>query len=282
MILLVGAGGFLGRRMTQALKNVGQDALRASHGNDADLRIDLSQPISTLELPNSVSHGVILSSITSIDACFQDPERTTAFNVTHTIQLIEHLIAQDITPVFVSSDVVFDGMRGDYREEEMPAPNTQYGKHKRDVELFLEQNAPHHLIVRLGKLYTLAKDDTSPISGLVRSLSRGESVQAATDQYLTPTLAEEVADGILKLIALDAQGVFHLTPTENGALTRFEMALKVAKTLGVAPELVHPCSIHDFDFLEARPTNSTLNGEKFQAVSAMRLTPFCEAAKDLA
>ena len=281
MILLVGAGGFLGRRMTLALPKFGQDGLRASHGNDADLRIDLSHPISTLELPNSVSHGVILSSITSIDACFQDPERTTAFNVTHTVQLIEHLIAQDITPVFVSSDVVFDGVRGDYREDETPAPTTRYGEQKRGVETFLEQNAPRHLIVRLGKLYTLAKDDTSPVSGLVRSLGRGDSVQAATDQYLTPTLAEEVADGILKLIALDAQGVFHLTPTENGALTRYEMALTVAKAIGAAPELVRPCSIHDFDFPEARPTNSTLNGEKFQAVSGVRLTPFSEAAKDL-
>ena len=279
MILVVGAHGFLGRRVVRALDVAGMECLSASHDGEADLQVNLSWPVENLELPDGVTHAVILSSITAMDECFQDPERTARFNVTHTIQLIELLIAQGVTPVFISSDVVFDGARGNYREQDPAIPVTKYGEQKRAVETFLEQNAPNHLIVRLGKLYTLADDDNSPVRGLVSSLAKGEGARAAIDQFLTPTLAEEVADGIVELIKMKGRGVYHLTPVEGGALTRFDMALGVADVVGADRLLVSPCSIHDFDFAEPRPVNCTLNGEKFRAFTGMHLTPFRDAVQ---
>lgn len=278
MILVVGAHGFLGRRVVRALADAGMECLSASHSGLADLQIDLSLPVESLVLPGTVTHGVILSSITALDDCFKEPERTGQFNVRHTIQLIERMVAQGVVPVFISSDVVFDGTRGNYRERDEALPTTKYGEQKRVVEAFLEQQVPGHVIVRLGKLYTLADDDNSPVSGLVRSLSHGETVRAATDQFLTPTLAEEVAGGIVELIQRQARGGYHLTPVE-GAVTRLEMATMVADAIGAEKSLILPCSVHDFAFAELRPINCTLNGEKFRDFTGMDLTPFLDVIK---
>lgn len=280
MILVVGAHGFLGRRVVRALSDAGTACLSASHSGGADLQIDLSRPVEKLALPGSITHGVVLSSITALDECFQDPGRTSQFNVTHTIQLIEHLVAQGVVPVFISSDVVFDGARGNYREQDEATPTTKYGEQKRAVEAFLEQEVPNHVIVRLGKLYTLADDDNSPVSGLVRSLGNAEAVRAATDQLLTPTLAEEASSGIVELIKLKGQGAYHLTPVE-GAVTRFEMAVMVADAIGADRSHVSACSIHDFEFAEPRPVNCTLNGEKFRDFTGMLLTPFGDVVKSM-
>jgi len=281
MILLVGAQGFLGRRLVKALEDEGLEHLDASHGAGADVQIDLNMPVTALDLPRNISHAVILSSITSVDECLKNPQRTEAFNVTHTCQLITALTAQNIVPVFISSDLVFEGRRGNYSEREQTEPGTAYGKQKRAVEEAIKQTSTQHLIVRLGKLYTLEKDDNSPVSGLVKSLRQGEAVKAAIDQFLTPTVAEEVAQGIVQLIHMNAQGAFHLTPTQNGAVTRYEMAVAVADAIGADPALITKCSIDDFSFAEPRPKNSTLNGDKFQAFTNMRLTPFIEMAKHL-
>ena len=276
MILVVGAGGFLGQRVVKALDDAGVHHVDASHGAGADLHIDLSQPFKPLAIPSGVTHGVVMSSITSVDECFLDPHHTTQFNVTHTIELMKAMLAQHIIPVFVSSDLVFGGVSGNYTPMDEAVPTTTYGKQKRAVEVFLEQNAEHYIIVRLGKLYTLANDDHSPVSGLVQALQNGDTVHAATDQYLTPTLAEDVAQGLVTLILKNGQGIFHLTPTENGSLTRYEMAISVADAIGADRSLVRKCSIDDFTFAEPRPKNSTLNGEKFLFFSGVRLTPFGE------
>lgn len=277
MILVVGACGFVGRRMVKAVAGSGETCLRASHDQGGDLIIDLSMPQERLELPNGVTHALILSSITSIDICFREPERTTSFNVDNTIDLLKLLLARDIQPVFFSSDIIFDGERGNYREDDAAMPSTAYGRQKRAVERFLEENAPDALIIRLGKLYTFDADDTSPVRGLINDLKAGKPVRAATDQMLTPTLAEEVAVGVMRLIHMGAQGVFHLAPQADGTLSRYQMATAVARSVNANPALVQACSIADFSFAEPRPRDCTLNAEKFLRVTGMRLTPFGRA-----
>jgi len=279
MILVVGSGGFLGRRVVRALSDAGQDVITASHGDGADLRVDLSQPMDAFKVPGGVRQAVILSSITALDDCFRDPVRTGAFNVTHTCELITALQSQGVRPVFVSSDVVFDGARGNYQETDPALPTTEYGRQKRAVEQDLEK-VGDHLVVRLGKLYTLGDDDNSPVSGLVQSLKSGKTVRAATDQYLTPTVAEDVADGLAQLIAMKALGPYHLVPV-NGAVTRYEMAKMVALAVGAPPSLIQACSIADFDFAEPRSRNCTLNGDKFHAFTGRRLRPFDDVVRQL-
>jgi dTDP-4-dehydrorhamnose reductase len=281
VILIVGAGGFLGKYVVNATGLANRSCLKASRSGPSDLEVDLAAPVSELPSLPGVSHGIILASITSFDTCFRDPVRTRDFNVHHTIQLVEKMAQQGVRPVFISSDVVFDGNSGDYTEEDTAEPLTEYGKQKRAVEKHITDYHPGGLIIRFGKLYSLEGDDTSPVRKIREDLIKGKAVQAATDQYLSPVLVNEAAEGILKLIGMEAQGVFHLSPGPNGVITRHDMASMIAASIGADPSLVAACHIADFDFDEPRPKNSTLNGNKFRELSGMHLTPFCDAIKNL-
>lgn len=282
MILVVGANGFLGQRVGHALLASGYSCLKASHQEKTELHIDLRLPMNLPDLPDGITHAVILSSVTSFDECFQNPEQTSAFNVTHTIQLIDQLVGQGITPVFISTDAVFDGAKGNYSETDVAEPETIYGKQKRAVEKHLEDNVPERLIIRFGKLYSLAEDDASPVRSLVEKLTTGDPVLAATDQFLAPTLAEEAAAGIVELIHREAVGTFHISPPADGIFSRYAMACEIASVTGANSALISPCSIADFDFHEPRPSDCTLNGSKFERLFGIQLTPFSQVAPGLA
>jgi len=281
MILVVGAGGFLGKRFVNALRISEKKCITASHRPGEDLVIDLSQKIIDLDVAKEITHALILSSLTSIDNCHMDPTGTFAVNVANTINLIDNLVERGILPIFFSTDLVFKGERGNYQESDLTAPTTEFGRQKKAVEDHLLRNIGESLIVRLGKVFSLADDDTSPIRGLVRSLNSGEAVRAATDQKLTLSLAEEIVLGVLRLIDLQQTGIFHLVPAPNRALSRYELAVEDAYAIGAPLQLICACSIHEFEFAEPRPLDCTMNGNKFKSITSMAFTPFQSMAPQL-
>ncbi|HIO21366.1 MAG TPA: hypothetical protein EYN18_03090, partial [Nitrospirales bacterium] len=86
MLLIVGSNGLLGRHVVNYFMATGESVICASHGSGADIRLDLRMPIGDVAniIPEHVTHALICSSVTNIDACYRDPEGTRRFNVTHT------------------------------------------------------------------------------------------------------------------------------------------------------------------------------------------------------
>ncbi|MDH5750124.1 MAG: sugar nucleotide-binding protein, partial [Rhodospirillales bacterium] len=219
MNLVVGSGGFLGRRFAESLRHRQGGVIAASHQEKSDLHLDLREDPKNLDIPRGIRYALMLSSVTSVDDCFNEPERTHTLNVVNTIKLATRFQECGVVPVFFSSDLVFRGDKGNYIEEDDTEPLTEYGKQKKIVEDMLVAEIPESIIIRLGKVYTLEDDDTSPVHGLIESLSCGKRVRAATDQVLTPTLAGEIVDSVIDLMSRGARGIYHLSPGRQGMVS---------------------------------------------------------------
>lgn len=281
MLLIVGSGGLLGARATAHFRRLGSSVVRASHGPEAELPVDLMQPGGgdlIRRLPNGVTHALLAGSITSLDACARDPEATGRFNVTHTIQLLEALLARDIQPVFCSSDLVFAGDRGGYRETDPRQPTTEYGRHKHAVEEFLLGQDRPFLVIRMSKLYSLDADDPSPIGQMLTALLRGEAIRCADDQVICPTAVDDVPRALEVLLRQHATGVYHVAAPQR--FTRYTLGRRVAAAVG-REALVQRCSIRDFAFAEPRPVDNSLDSSRLIAETGFQFTTLQESLPEI-
>lgn len=259
MLAVIGANGLLGKYVAEHFESRGIPVFRMSHRQPADRLFDLSRPVEQFSFPAAVSHALFCSSMTSIDACCLEPERTEMFNVTRTVEFLQQVMRCGIIPIFCSSDLVFDGSRGGYCETDNRLPNTAYGRQKKSVEDFLSAQNKPFLIVRMTKVYSIGSDDTSPIKQMLDALVSGRAIRCAVDQTIVPTWVGDIVKCIELLLNLGKTGIYHLASPV--CYTRFTLGKLLAGAVGRG-DLLSPCSISDFPFAEPRPKDNSLNADK--------------------
>ena len=141
--------------------------------------------------------------------------------------------------LLVSTDLVFDGRQGNYREDAPPAPLAAYGAAKVVAERAVL--AAGGLVVRTSLVYRVRPPDPANQGLLTAPLARGETPCLFTDEYRTPIHDDDLADALLELAAwppeawaaLPAGGILHVAGPER--LDRYTFALRLAPHLGVDP-----------------------------------------------
>jgi dTDP-4-dehydrorhamnose reductase len=118
--------------------------------------------------------------------------------------------------VHLSSDLVFDGLRGRYREDDPPAPVNDYGRSKLEAERRVAELHARATIVRTSLLYGAA--EPGPQERLARS-----GLRFFVDEIRSPIRVGDLADAILELLALDVAGPLHLGGPDD--VSRYDFAL---------------------------------------------------------
>lgn len=264
MLLVVGANGWLGEQAVRFFRGLGYIVRTASHRPDADWVVDLSDAANHWRsgMPAGIERVVFLSGVTSIDACLRNQAESRRINVDGAVAFFREMQGRGVPLVYISSDMVFAGDRGDYREDDSRMPTTAYGRQKKEAEDHLLTECRDSLVVRLSKLYNDDPDDPSPVGQFRRDLIAGRIVRAAHDQVVTPTHAIDALRAIERLMAGRHAGAYHVSAPER--FTRLSLARLVAGSVG-REELVESCSIADFHFEEPRPRDTSLNTGKLHA-----------------
>ncbi|HQV53572.1 MAG: NAD(P)-dependent oxidoreductase [Flavobacteriales bacterium] len=240
-ILITGSNGLLGQKLIAALRNDpevtliatsrGEDRTPNALGDhyrslDISIKSEVDAVFDTVR-PDTVIHT---AAMTNVDACELDPVACKLQNVTATENLITASKKHNAHFIFLSTDFIFDGKNGPYREEDAAAPLSIYGQSKLDGEqLVMNSGLAHWAIARTIIVYGVA-------AGLSRSnvvlwakgaLEKGSPINVVDDQYRMPTLAEDLADGCIRIAKRKAQGVYHLCGPDG--MTILELVQRVAK-----------------------------------------------------
>src|SRR5262249_54891367 len=145
-------------------------------------------------------YAVITAAVTGLARCEQDREYTRARNVTGTLDLARQLAEEGVTPVFFSTDNVFDGRGGPYPDEAPTSPPNEYGAQKAEVERRLPEVCRGRcLILRLGKVFGLVRGDRTLLDEMADRLTKGQEVAAARDMVFCPVLVGDVVRAVLAL-----------------------------------------------------------------------------------
>lgn len=166
--------------------------------------------LETLEsnLPKLDFHTIIFcAGITSQATCNDDPRLTWKVNVENTIAAINQLASVETHIIFLSSCSVFDGSESFYKFTDLPNPISNYGKQKVEVEDYLQKNLARVTILRLTKVIS---EETRFIKNWRESASKGETILAYTNRYLSPVGVNEVCSLVKLIIEKESLGLFQL------------------------------------------------------------------------
>jgi dTDP-4-dehydrorhamnose reductase len=243
------------------------------------LSMDLSDVI---QEPEKFSHAVVLIAIPGPDPCAADPAKSHALNVESIKRIIDYLNRWKIKPLFTSTESVFDGAKGNYEESDPPNPILTYGWQKVEIEDYLQRNCETSTIVRLAKVFGSERGDGTLFTSWLDAIERSETILCARDQIFSPIHVQDVVKGIIRLIELDCDGIYHLSnPKAYSRLQLLNILLdRVAERSPLGVKVV-PCSIHDFDLLEKRPLNVSMNPGKLIKSTGIRINAVETVVQDI-
>lgn len=157
--------------------------------------------------------------------------------------------------VHVSTDYVFDGRRGNYREDDRPNPLGYYGKSKLAGENALLASGANAVVARTMVLYGYAKSARHNfVTWLIGELRQARPVRIVDDQFGNPTLADELAQALLVLAKSEQDGVYHVSGKET--VDRFSFAQTIAHVFALDDGLISRTKTADLQQPAPRPDNS--------------------------
>jgi dTDP-4-dehydrorhamnose reductase len=258
-ILITGSEGYVGSSLKTFLRSIGYDVYGIDLKTVSDEKIyhlDMTDAQRVLSVFNSIKPDIVVhaAALSSLNECEKNPDLAKKVNVETTGNLIDAIgkINKDVKLVFLSSDYVFDGKRGNYREEDEVNPQTVYGKTKALSEVNIRAHLENYVICRTANVYGRGGNFFNFLFGM---LVQNKPVEVFGDVFYTPTYIDYLLDSLKGLIDLDFKGIIHIVGPER--LSRYDFALKMAETLGKEESLIQP--VKAFDKLIAK--DSSLNCE---------------------
>jgi len=196
----------------------------------------------------------------NVDKCEEERDLAWQVNAGSTGALAR--VATDVGAryLFVSTDFVFDGARGTYREEDVARPVNYYGETKLAGEHAVLGASADHLVVRPSVVYGWDDTRLNFATWVLTSLRDGKPVNVVTDWIGSPTFADGLAVGILRLLAVPTGGIYHLAGAD--AMSRYEFAVRLATAFGLDPANVKPVTSGELKMKARRPPNSSLASAK--------------------
>jgi dTDP-4-dehydrorhamnose reductase len=194
--------------------------------------------------------------MTQVDQCELHKQDCYNINVTATRFIIDAAKAIGAKFVYVSTDFIFDGMSGPYKEDDEPAPVNYYGSTKLVAEKAVMESGLNWAIARTILVYGLSPSTgrTNIISWIKQNLESSLPIKMVTDQWRTPTFVHDLARGIVLIIEKDATGIFHLSGDEQ--MTPYEIAVETAKFFGLNTGLIEKAASPDIKQPAIRPART--------------------------
>jgi len=162
--------------------------------------------------------------------------------------------------LFVSTDFVFDGRKGRYREEDVPRPVNYYGETKLAGEHAVLAATADHLVVRPSVIYGWDDKRLNFGTWVLSSARSGTPINVATDWIGSPTFADDLAAGIIRLLRVPDGGVYHLAGGD--ALSRYDFAVRLLRAFDLDPTIAHPVRTEELHLKAPRPADSSLSSAK--------------------
>jgi dTDP-4-dehydrorhamnose reductase len=262
-VLITGANGFLGHYLTGQLLDKGYRVIATGKGAN---RLEYSGPafeyvpldftqkeqvekVVTEYSPDYIVHG---GAMTRPDECELNKEAAFLTNVTGTLNMLNASARKPSSFIYISTDFVFSGETGMYREEDERAPVNYYGLTKMMAEDEVMKYAGNWSIVRTVLVYGKAISSRQNIvTSTAIALQKGEKLRIFDDQMRTPTYVEDLAAGIVQIIERNASGIYHLSGKDK--CSPYELTCKVARHLNLNEDLIERIEEQDLVQPARRP-----------------------------
>jgi len=292
-ILITGASGLLGLNLAleaskehtvfgvvrrNTLKNTPFSIMQADLAVPGEIEhlLDITQP-------DWVIHCAAMA---VIDACEADPQLAHRINAEVPGLFAMHCAARNaivakggarannlqssnIRLVHISTDAVFDGVKGNYTEEDPPNPLSVYARTKLAGERAVLAADPTAIVARVN-LFGWSLGGTRSLAELfVHNLLAGKRMLGFTDVFFCPLLVNDIGLILTKMLEKRLGGLYHVVASET--LSKYEFGVAIAQKFGLDPGLITPVRVADSGLKVARSPNLTLSTHKLSTALGQSL-----------
>jgi len=271
-VLVTGAHGLLGQKLCGLLDAepgveltaTARGASRLELRQGRFLPLDVTQADDVRKVIQQAQPEVVIhtAAMTQVDQCETDQDACRLNNVTAVEFVADACKQTGAHLIHLSTDFVFDGSHGPLDETEKPNPISHYGKSKLESEHVVQKLKTPWTIIRTVLVYGVTKDQSRSniVLWVKRSLEEHKTIRVVTDQYRTPTLAEDLAVGCWLAAKKKAAGLYHISGDEM--MTPYEIAMRVADHFELDKNLIHETNSTEFRQPAARPPKTGFIIEK--------------------
>ena len=252
-IFITGSNGLLGQKLVDFCLSNSIDFIATSKGENRNSKCPeinyISLDITNQEEVNSIikkekpTHIIHTAAITNVDYCEQHPEESELVNVTATSFLIEAANTVEAHFQFVSTDFVFDGEKGNYKENDEVNPLSEYARSKVKSENITKEKAKFGWsIIRTIIVYGVGENlsRSNLIIWAKGAIEKGDAINIIDDQFRAPTYADDLAAGCMGVILNKQNGIFHISGPETMSI--YEIVERIAKHFNFSMESVNRIS----------------------------------------
>lgn len=267
-ILVTGASGLLGLNLALEAASAGHLVYGVAHQHVPHtdrftvLQADLlaSDALSRLLEQTQPDWVIHCAALAHVDACEEDPALAQHINAQIPGKLAQLVARGGARLVHISTDAVFDGQRGDYTEDDLPNPLSVYARSKLAGEQAVAEANPAAMIARVNLFGWSMNGRRSLAEFFVNNLQAGRQVNGFTDVIFCPLLVNDIAGLLLRMLARDLHGLYHVVSRE--CISKYEFGLRLADQFGLDSDLIRPISVADSGLKAVRSPRLSLDTHK--------------------
>ncbi len=275
-LFITGGSGFLGEYLIS--EALGKFDIYTSYFQNPihksgikTFQLDLSIPDQWNEKLNHIQPDIIIHTAanTNVDFCEKNPETVYQNNV-HATKIIAKWTKQhNKRLIFTSTDMVFDGAKKMYKENDITNPINYYGKTKQLAEQAIQSIHPNYVIGRIALMYGPSDTKTSFLSNMQNKLKDGETISVFSDQYRTPVWVGNIAEALLELADHTFTGIIHLGGPER--VSRLQFADYLTDILNISKNQINPMSMDSLNLSAKRPKDASLDTSLARSILKTKL-----------
>ena len=284
-ILITGGSGLLGSNIAKlatskfevyATYNKNEVGMKAVHF----FQIDLTKKEQLVKIeqikPDFIIH---CAALTNVDYCEDHPSEAYNQNVLVSINVAE--IAKKIRAylIHISTDSVFDGTNGNYKEDDIPNPINLYGRTKLEAEQKILSIYSHSCIVRTNIYGWNKRDKFSLAEWMLSKLTNKEELPALKDIYFSPILVNDLVEVLFNLQERKYEDIIHFAGSET--CSKLDFAYMIAEVFDLDKSLIKPVSIYELGLKAPRGKNTSLNVSKAEKILKGHLPKVKEGLKKM-
>lgn len=280
-VLITGSAGFLGKHLYKKLKARYEVAgIDRNESEWVDREVDLTDKKAVKNAVEEIKPDIIIhaAALSNVEYCETRREEARTINVDGTDSLVDSIRGTSVKFIFISSDYVYDGVRGNFTEESQPNPISWYGQNKLDAERIV-QTLPRHIILRPAVIFGWDPGGKNFFMQLYENQRNKTIMRVPTDQISNPTYIELLEEIICQSIGKDISGIFIATGPES--MGRYDLAIAVADAFNFDKKRIVPVKTEEFGQIARRPLNCGVNSKKLQGILGIKFPPLAQSLRHL-
>ena len=225
--------------------------------------------------PDIIVHAAAL---TDLEFCEKNPELAYEVNVNGTKKILEVAKKCGAKLVYVCTDYIFDGKRGNYSEIDEPNPISVYAKTKLQGEEIIMKNYDDFLSIRTSLHGWNPNPAKSSLSSSIINSSRKKQIFLVTDQISSLMFTNDFANILNEMLERDLTGIYNVTSSDS--MSKYNFSLAIADVFNLNSDSIKPVSLDEFkkrfSLAANRPQNISLNVSKIEDALGKRMCTVLE------